>query len=141
MTRRIKTLLKNQSGVTLLELTAALFVLTVGMFGVIRMYHFGLNKMHALNESAVAMRAIQNEVETLRSMPFSELRDTDRDHFVSDTPALSRLVNASPSVTVNDFPRGPKRLKEVTVSIRWTGENGRTIEKKLTTLIGDKRRP
>lgn len=140
MARKIEKLLKSQSGVTLLELTAALFVLTVGMFGVIRMYHFGLNKMHALNESAVATEAIQNEVETLRSLPFSELRNTKRGHFVSETPALSRLVNATPSVTISDFPGGPRRLKEVTVSIKWTGENGRTIQKKVTTLVRDKRR-
>ncbi len=134
-----RRLLRNESGVTLIELTAALFVLTVGMFGVIQMYHYGLGKMHALNESAVAMEAIQNEIETLRSLPFSQLRNTDSGPFVSETPTLASLVNATPSVTIKDFAAGPKRLKEVTVSIRWTGENGRTIEKKVTTLIGDRR--
>ena len=140
MGMKIRRLVKNQSGVTLIELTAALFVLMVGMFGVIQMYHFGLGKMHALNESAVAMRAIQNEVETLRSLPFSQLRNTDSGHFASETPALSKLMNATRSVRINDFPQGPEGLKEVTVSIKWTGENGRTIEKNVTTLIGDRRR-
>jgi hypothetical protein len=102
------------------------------------MYHYGLGKMHALNESAVAMEAVQNEIEMLRSLPFSRLRDTDSGRFVSDTSTFSSLVNATPSVTIKDFARGPRRLKEVTVSVRWTGENGRTIEKKVTTLIGDK---
>ena len=132
--------MKNESGVTLIELTAALFVLIVGMFGVIQMYHYGLGKMHALNESAVAMEAVQNEIETLRSLPFSQLRNTDSGRFVSETPALSSLVNATPSVTIKDCGGEPKGLKEVTVSVRWTGENGRTIEKKVTTLIGDRRR-
>ena len=140
MKMKINKLVKNQSGVTLIELTAALFVLTVGMFGVIQMYHYGLGKMHAVNESALAMEAVQNEIETLRSLPFSQLRNTDSGHFVSETPALSRLVNATPSVTIQDFAGGPKRLKEVTVSVKWSGENGRTIEKKVTTLIGDRRR-
>ena len=138
MPKKIEKLLRNQSGVTLLELIAALFVLTVGMFGVIQMYHYGLGKMHALNESAVAMEAVQNEIETLRSLPYSQLRNTDSGHFVSETPALARLVNATPRVRINDSSQGAKRLKEVTVSIKWTGENGRTIEKKVTTLIRDR---
>ena len=91
MPKKIEKLLRNQSGVTLLELTAALFVLTVGMFGVIQMYHFGLDKMHALNESAVAMEAIQNEVETMRSLPYSELRNNNRALFVSETAYFQLL--------------------------------------------------
>jgi len=138
MTRRNKRLLKNQSGMSLIELTAALFVLTVGMFGVIQMYHFGLNKMHALNETTVAMHAIQNEIETLRSLPFPELHNTDKGSFVSETPELSRLVNAKPNVTITDYAEASKRLKHITVSITWTGENGRTIQKSVTTLIADK---
>jgi len=132
-------LLKNQSGISLIELTTALFVLTVGMFGVIQMYHFGLNKMHALNETKIAVHALQNEIETLRSLPFSELRNTNEGSFVSDTPALSRLVDAKPRVTIADYGDPSKRLKHVTVSIRWVGENGRTIQKTVTTLIADKK--
>jgi Tfp pilus assembly protein PilV len=124
---------------SLIELTAALFVLTVGMFGVIQMYHFGLDKMHALNETTIAIHAIQNEIETLRSQPFSELHNTDKAQFVSETPALSRLVNAEPNVTITDYGEASKRLKHVTVSIRWIGENGRTIQKTATTLITDKK--
>jgi Tfp pilus assembly protein PilV len=139
MTRANERLLKNQRGTSLIELTAALFVLTVGMFGVIQMYHFGLNKMHALNETTVAVQALQNEIETLRSVPFSELRNTDKGRFVSETPALSRLVNAKPAVTITDYGDSSKRLKRITVSITWTGENGRTIQKTVTTLIADKK--
>jgi Tfp pilus assembly protein PilV len=132
-------LLKNETGMSLIELTAALFVLTVGMFGVIQMYHFGLNKMHALNETTVTMHAIQNEIEMLRSLPFSELHNTDKAQFVSETPALSRLVNAKPHVTITDHGEASRRLKHVTVSITWTGENARTIQKSVTTLIADKK--
>ena len=140
MTRANDKLLNDQRGVSLIELTAALFVLTVGMFGVIQMYHFGLSKMHALNETTVAVHALQNEMETLRSLPFSELRNTNKGQFVSETPALSRLADAKPNVTIADYSDGAKRLKRITVSITWSGENGRTIEKTVTTLIADKER-
>ena len=138
MANKTEKLLKDRAGLTLIELIAALFVLTVGMFGVIQMYHFGLDKMRALNEYAIAMRAIQNEVETLRSVPFSQLDNTDSGQFRSETPELAMLVNATPTVSITDYDGGRKRLKQVTVSLRWTGEHGRTIEKKVTTLIADK---
>jgi len=114
-------------------------VLTVGMFGVIQMYHFGLDKMHALNETTVAFQALQNEIETLRSAPFSELRNTDKGRFVSKTPALSRLANVKSTVTITDYSDSPRRLKRITARITWTGENGRTIQKTVTTLIADKK--
>jgi len=126
-------------GFALLELIAALFILTMGMFGVVQMYLFGLDKMRAMNETAVAMRAIQNEVETVRAMPFDELRNVEAGPFRSETPETAELVNAVPAVTIRDYDGGARRLKEVTVSIRWTGEHGRTITKRVTTLIADKR--
>ena len=119
----------------MLELIAALFILSVGLFGVIEMYHFGITKMHVINESAVAMRAVQNEVETLRSIPFAELVNVENGPVRSVTPAAAKLVNATPTVTIRDYEGSSQSIKEVVVSMKWTGEHGRTIEKRVTTLI------
>jgi len=138
MANRAEKLLKDRAGTTLIELVAALFVITIGLFGVIEMYHFGINKMQALNEYKIALRAVQNEIETLRALPFSELRNTDDGDFRSETPEVATLVNAMPAVTITDYAGTESRLKHVAVSLKWTGEHGRTIEKKVTTLIADK---
>jgi len=135
MTRPIS---RKYSGFALVELIAALFILTIGMFGVIQMYHFGMAKMHAMNESAVAIRAVRNEVETLRAVPFDELRNVEAGPFRSETPAVAELVNVVPAVAIKDYGDGTQRLKEVTVAIEWTGEHGRLIRKSVTTLIADK---
>jgi len=129
---------RTYRGSVLIELIAALFVLTVGMFGVIQMYQFGLAKMHTMNEAAVAMGAVQNEVETLRATPFDELRNVEAGPFRSKTSATAKLVNAVPTVSIRDYEDGAPRLKEVRVSIKWTGEHGRSITKSVTTLIADK---
>ena len=138
MANRAEKLLKDRAGTTLIELVAALFVITIGLFGVIEMYHFGIDKMHALNEYKIAMRAVQNEIETLRALPFSELRNTDDGDFRSETPEVATLVNATPEVIITDYTGTENRLKHVEVSLKWTGEHGRTIEKRVTTLIADK---
>jgi hypothetical protein len=93
--------------------------------------------MHAMNENAIAMRALQNEIETLRSLPFDELTEVRAAPFRSVTPEVSKLVNARAVVTVRP-DREYARLRRVTASIAWSGEYGRTIRKGLTTLIADK---
>ncbi len=122
----------------MLELTLALFILTVGVFGTIQMFHFGIAKMYAVNEANLAMRAIQNEMETLRSLPFSELGNVEDGPFVSDSGEAAKLMNAEPRVAIRDHGDPALRLKEVTVRMAWTGEHGRRIEKHVSTLIADK---
>ena len=121
----------------LLELTTAIFVLIVGVFGVLQMFHYGLDTARAINEANVAVRTLQNEIETLRSLPFAQLEDIDKGAFRSFTPEATKLVNVRTTATITAEPDVPG-LKRVTVRIGWTGERGRTIRKELTTLIAAK---
>lgn len=131
-TRRMRML-----GVSYLELTAALFVFTLGVLGAFQMFHVSLTKMLAVKEEDIALRAIQNEIETLRSNSFDDLLDGEH-AFRSITPELAQLVNALPRVRVETPALAPDGLKKIEVSLAWTGENGRTITKTVTTLIADK---
>lgn len=128
------------AGFSLLELTAAIFVLTVGMFGAVQMYHVGVSKAGAVREAATAATAIDNELETLRATPFEALENGEHGQFVSETPALNSLFKAQPKVLIADYDAEHPDLKRVTVSVRWVGEHGRGIEKGVTTLIADKGR-
>ena len=89
-----------------------------------------------MREAAIARGAVQNEIETLRVLPFSQLADRENAPFASAGPELKALVRATPSVTIRTRPEDG--LKEVDASVRWRGDNGRWIEKRLTTLIADK---
>ena len=122
----------------MLELMAALFVLSVGLFGAVQMYHVGTGKLKALHETSIALAAIENEMETLRALPFAALQNTDNGPFLSETPALAQLVKPVPKVVIANYSPDCPGLKQVTVSVRWIGEHGRTIEKSVTTLIADK---
>lgn len=124
----------RRAGFSLLELSCAIFVLTVGVFGVIQMFYFGLNKVRAISDANVAMRAIQNEVETLRAVPFSELVPGIAG-FRSETPEIERFVEPRQEVRIEEAGTA---LKRVAVSVAWTGDNGRRIEKDVITLIADK---
>lgn len=127
----------HRSGFTLLEIIAAIFIVSVGLFAVIQLFHFGFGKLHAMNEKEIALRAIQNELETLRSRPFDELANVKDGPFVSETPELTRLINVRATVTIEPYAAETVALKQVGASVVWTGEHGRTIRKELTTLVAD----
>lgn len=129
---------RRNGGWSLVELMTALFVLSLGLMGVIQTYHFGLDKIRTMRESGIATRIVQNEVETLRALPFSALDDRKNAPFISPAPGLERLVNGTPALTIRPHPDPALRLKEATVSLRWSGDNGRTMERSATTLIADK---
>jgi len=129
---------KRNAGFTVLELTAAIFVMTVGLAGVAQLCRFGLDRMRIMEEQAIAVQAMQNEMESLRSMPFSAL--TDGAHsFVSTAATLERLgplVEAR--VTIAPVPGVSAPLKEVTASVVWRTGNARRAERSITTLIAEK---
>ncbi|HPO14131.1 MAG TPA: hypothetical protein PLI09_11850 [Candidatus Hydrogenedentes bacterium] len=128
---------RRNRGIGHLELLCALFVVTVGAFGAIQMHMLSMDSTKAVNEYAIALRALNNEMETLRALPFSALEDGSHP-FKSETPELERLVRPAGTCVIKEYAGVPD-LKEVQVSLRWTGAHGRRIEKHLTTLIAKKR--
>lgn len=128
---------RSSDGFTLLELTTAMFLLVVGIFGVVKLFQFGLDRMRTIDESAIASQAVQNELEVLRSTPYAMLTDGVRP-FVTHDPALDQVLHlAATKVVVAPSPDGAPGLKRVDISIRWITENGRRAERSVTTLIGD----
>ena len=124
----------RKAGFTLVELTCALFVISVGLFGVIHIYMRGMEKMNAINEYETALCALNNEMETLRATPWDSLEPGEGLPFQSETPDMERLHLAEARTCIA-VESGSAVLKRVTVRICWTGEHGRRIEKELTTLI------
>jgi len=130
----MKNRLLARNGFTLVELTCALFVISVGLFGVIHIYMRGMEKMNAINEYETALCALNNEMETLRATAWESQEPGEGLPFQSETPGVERLHLAETRTCIA-VENDNAALKRVTVRIRWTGEHGRRIEKKLTTLI------
>lgn len=125
---------QNNRGFTLLELTCALFVISVAGFGAIQMYSIGMDKILAMREGDVALAVLRSELELLRAQPFDAL--AARTDFQAANPALETLYHAEAAITVGDSDT--PGLKTVTVSLRWQSRSGRWIARSLTTLIADK---
>ncbi len=135
--RSIRSNRNGRLGFSYLELTAALFVFSLGIMGAFQLFHFTLSKTRVIKEDAIAMRAIQNEIETLRVQPFSELVDGTRG-LTSACPELAQLKNAHGDVRIDPYEGFPGDLKQVQVTLEWTGDNARHRTLSSTTLLGNR---
>lgn len=124
--------IRNNRGFSLLELTCAIFVVTVAGFGSIQLYSVGMDKIIMMREYDVATSELRNEVERLRSLPF----DAVSDGMAVSPPSAALATLSEPLLTVAATERSPG-LKAVDVSLTWNSRGGRTIMRKLTTLIAD----
>ena len=125
-------------GLAVVELVTALFIVSFGIFSVLTMYHVGMTNARAIREHDWVMNALQNELEGLRATSFAELTPVWDGEVRATAPDLAELVNARTHLTMAPHLEGRADLLEVTVSIRWSGEHGRTIEKSLVTLLAEK---
>ena len=127
--------IREERGVTIMELTAALFVVVVGLFGALQLFRFGIDRMQTMHEATVALQAVQNEVELLRSMQYTSLQDGT--HAFASNPELGNLlINVQPRVEISPV-EGVASYKQVHVSLAWTTENGRRAERAVTTYIAE----
>ena len=126
---------RQRSGFMLIELSAALFVATVGAFGAMHLYMLSLDRIRAISEYETALCVLNNEIETLRALPYDGLETGDGLPFHSETPAIERLRLAETTVRIEDIGDGTLELKRVAARVRWIGEHGRRIEKELVTII------
>jgi Tfp pilus assembly protein PilV len=125
----------HNQGFVMLEAIAAVFVVLVGIFSVLQFFDYGVRKLKAEEESRIALRQMRNELEILRAQPFDTLVKAPSDQWLGERAELDMLVDHRTRVEVEPGAEAPTRLMKVTVSIRWRGEYGRPIQRKLTTLI------
>ena len=122
-------------GFSLLELLCAIFVISTGLT-VALCGHFSSRDHLRENEARLmALTALENELETLRALPYSHLSTGAGQAFQSGNPMLDRLVDAACVTAIEEKAPG---LKRVQVAIRWRGGEGRTKSETLSTLIADK---
>lgn len=123
----------RESGFTLLELTCALFVITVAGFGAIQLYSVGIGQIMVMREYDAASAVLRSEMETLRAQPFEAISDG-----MAFTAPVPEEVLHAPEASVAVAPGPVAGLKDVTVRLRWQSRYGRWITRSLTTRIADR---
>jgi Tfp pilus assembly protein PilV len=126
---------KGRSGFVLVELVASLAVLMMSGFGTIQIYYHGVDYLKYSQEHAMALQALQNELEHLRSQSYSQVTAQKSRPFAMDTPALRRLHRANATVAYRQVDEHLGNLVEVTLRVEWIGRRGYPLETSISTYV------
>ncbi len=127
----------RRTGFTLIELVTAMGVLGIGVFAIVTSFHYGVEKVRAMQEMHTAQTVAQNQLECMRATPFEKLAEVEHDPMPA-TPALERLVKVQMERSVRVYGEPKLGLRDVEVRVSWVGDGGRPMQASARTLIGDK---
>lgn len=130
---RSSTACDRRAGFSMMELTCAFAVLTVGVFGALQLQMRALDATRMLRDDALAATALANEIETLRALPFDALSPGVALPFRSGDAVLGRLHAAEGRVDIAETDLAG--LRDVRVEVVWSAETGRRAHRSATTRI------
>lgn len=125
---RSKRIFFSKKSFTLLELMITSAILLIAIAGLLSVYVNALLLDETNRETVIAANDAQYVLEQVKGTAFADIEDYH-------SPALNNLQNENiPDPTVNSIGSNG-RVKEVRVTVNWTGKRGRARSFSLTTRI------
>lgn len=126
--------MRSQQGFSLIELLAALVVLTIVIMTTLAVFSERRNRLNQASETILAYQVLANEAEMERRVPFDEIVPAMT--FTSSTDLLKPL---EPYTTKIDVASSKGGIKDVTMSITWhKGErNAKLVIERVDTGGGN----
>jgi len=121
---------KNIKGFTLVEALLASFIMAVGLFAAGTAIYSQFFSLNQNREKAIATLAAQEEVESIRGMPFDTIVNLPS----SFTAGGFTYLN-SPVGTVTVSSSYGDKIKKISVTVTWSSLTGQTLQKSLVTLV------
>ena len=132
---RKKKAFKKESrndGFTLIEVLITILILTVVLTALLSCFIQGFDILTRMKQMTIATQSIQKELESIRSMHYSDILSLD-DTFTNDN--LTYLENSSGIIDLEDSVGS--EIKKLTVSLTWT-YRGRQMRKEVVTYVTKK---
>jgi len=114
-----------KKGLTLIEVLLAIFVLTIGVAGLIASFRASGNQVRASNDIFLASRFAQDKIEELKNMAYADLTDET----VWDTTLIGGYLTTR---TWTIITATGNIYKEIEVTATWN-EGGRPFRRKFVT--------
>ena len=128
--------MQSRNGYIVAELATAVFIIGVLMAVTGSLIFMCSDEMGASHDFLIARQIASNKLETMRSLPFDEIRVTSADGEDFTSPLSTELRGFAAKVRVEPLD-GNAALKKITVTVQWS-EKRRTRELSLSVLRGDR---
>jgi len=122
----------RNDGFTLIEVLITMLILTVVLTALLSCFIQGFDILTRMKQMTIATQSIQKELESIRSMHYSDILSLD-DTFTNDN--LTYLENSSGIIDLEDSVGS--EIKKLTVSLTWT-YRGRQMRKEVVTYVTKK---
>ena len=122
----------KKAGFSLIEVMITILLLTVVLSALLSCFIQGFDILMRMKQMTAATQAIQNELELIRNMHYSDILSMDNS-FTNDN--FSLLDNSSGIISLEDSVGA--EIKKLTVSVVWT-YRGKQMRKEVVTYVTKK---
>ena len=119
----------QEKGFTLLEITVAIAILSIGLLAVASMVHMVMNSNRQSSHLTTAINLVQAKIDELRLSDYSTIADENEVDLDEDGSAGDGIFDRAVSVTENFTPA----IKIIQVTVRWNDNNPRRVT--MRTMI------
>ncbi len=123
---------QKKGGFSLIEVMITILLLTVVLSALLSCFVQGFDILMRMKQMTAATQAIQNELELIRNMHYSDILSMGNS-FTNDS--FSLLDNSSGIISLEDSVGA--EIKKLTVSVTWT-YRGKTMRKEVVTYVTKK---
>jgi len=132
--------IKLNQGFTLIETMIAILILSIGLIGLFTAFSNGPATIRRTAEISTATKVAQDAMEIIRDSSFATITGwgtfSNQDFTTitgNATQGLANLNSGAVLLSISDFI--DSNIKQVSITVQWTGAQGQTFSRSITTLI------
>jgi Tfp pilus assembly protein PilV len=128
----------RRGGFTIMEVAMATFVMAFGIATSIIAMQAGFKQLDLARGTTIASQIVQSEMERLRMMSWTMIDALPAEQVFDGSTYFSANPDIAGKYTitrkVDDNPDQPADIKDITVSVRWQGYDGRWHTRSFTAI-------
>jgi len=125
--------MSSRRGMTLFELTVALFIMTTVMLAIVQLMAATAGQRRIVDQRRVALQEVANQAEHVALLPWDEVSANKLTTWEPSADLKKVLPQARCDVEVSEETPGPSG-RRVRLSVTWTDSAGQEVEPASVTI-------
>src|SRR5262245_11918968 len=123
----------SRRGMTVLELTISLFVLTTAMLAIVQLFSATAAQRRTLEKRRMALEAVANQAERIARLSWDETAPDRLTAWEAPAELLAVLPGAKCTADVSEETGAPK-ARRIRLQVSWTDSMGQPVEPAAVTI-------